>query len=447
MKSNGPFSRRGLLRYSAAAAFLSGLPSWYLADLRAAEEAKPTADKPKAKDDFRIGLVGCGGMGTGDAKDAQRFGKVVAVCDVDENQLGRAKKNFPDAKGYKDFRELVQQKDLDVVICATVDHWHTLVSIAAMKAGKDVYTEKPLTLCIDEGKRLVKVQKETGRVLQTGTQQRSDIRFRLAVDLVRNGRIGKLKHIDVWIPAGQRKGPFAKAPVPAGFDWDLWQGPTPAVDYVKERAHQTFRYWWEYSGGTITDWGAHHNDIALWTTGFDRSGPVSVEGKALNEMIPGGFTANSEHEIHFTYPDGVTHTSRSTTANSPFGAVVDPKGRQHGIAYIGTEGWLWVTRGKIDASKPEMLKEKLPESAPRVYVSNDHKGNFFECVKTRKAPICDVEIGHRSATMCHLGVAAVRLGRKLNWDPVKEEYVGDAEAQATAVREMRKPYDYSFIEA
>jgi len=441
-----PLSRRNLLKHTAAVAAASGIPAWYLSEARAADEAKPKQEKPNS-DAFRIGLVGCGGMGTGDGKDAQRFGKVVAVCDVDDAQLAKAKTNFPGAAHFKDFRKLVEQKDIDVVVCSTVDHWHTLVSMAAMKAGKDVFCQKPLTLCIDEGRRLMAVQKETGRILQTGTQQRSDIRFRLAVDMVRSGRIGKLKHISVWLPSGLREGPFKSVPAPAGFDWDMWRGPTPAVDYVKERGHRTFRYWWDYSAGTITDWGAHHNDIALWATGFDRSGPVSVEGKALNEMIPGGFTANSEYELLYTYPNGVTHAAMSTRGSQWNGSVGDPKLPPHGIKFEGSDGWLYVTRGQIDASNKDALREKLPESAPRVYISNDHKGNFFDCVKTRKAPICDVEIGHRSATMCHLGTAAVRLGRKLNWDPAKEAYVDDAEAQATVSRPMRKPYDYSFIGA
>src|SRR6185295_14086372 len=178
--------------------------------------------------------------------------------------------------------------DIHIVICGTVDHWHTLVSMAAMRAGKDVYCEKPLTLTIDEGQRLVRAAAKTKRILQTGSQQRSDKNFRLACELVRNGRIGKLKHVEVWLPSGRREGPFKTSPVPAGFDWDFWQGPTPQVDYVKERTHQTFRYWWDYSGGTMTDWGAHHNDIAAWGIGLERSGPVGIEAKPLVEMIPSG---------------------------------------------------------------------------------------------------------------------------------------------------------------
>ena len=245
---NSLFSRRGFIKSLAAAAAATGLPKWYVEECLA---APPTP----AKEPLRFGLIGCGGQGSGDAGNASHYGKFLAVCDVDASHLAAAKKRFPGAEGYSDFRKLLDRKDIDAIICGTVDHWHTLVSIAAMKSGKDIYTEKPLTLTIDEGKHLVKVQAETGRILQTGTQQRSDVYFRLACDLVRNQRIGKLKKVEVWLPAGLRQGPFAKRPVPAGFDFDFWMGQTPKVDYVKERTHFSFRYWWDYSGGTMTDWG------------------------------------------------------------------------------------------------------------------------------------------------------------------------------------------------
>ena len=204
------------------------------------------------------------------------------------------------------------------------------------RAGKDVYCEKPLTLTSDEGKRLVDEQKKSRRVLQTGSQQRSDKSFRLACELVRNTRLGKLKSVDVWLPAGRREGPFKKAMVPKGFDWDMWQGPTPAVDYVPERTHVTFRYWWEYSGGTMTDWGAHHNDIALW--GIGKAGPVKVTGKPTVEMIPDGFTAASEYAVEYTYASGIVHRCQSTPANAWNGGVVNPKGQQHGVKFVGADG-------------------------------------------------------------------------------------------------------------
>jgi len=432
-------SRRRFLASTGILAATSTLPSWFVRECTAQEAPAPS------REDLRLALIGCGGRGTGVARDASRFGKIVAVCDVDASHVKNAQKTFPGATGYDDFRKLLERKDVDAVICGTVDHWHTLVSMAAMKAGKDVYCEKPMTLTIDEGKRLVEVQKQTGRILQVGTQQRSSKYFRLACDLVRNGRVGTLKEVNVWLPAGLHDGPFKTSAVPKGFNYDFWLGQCPDVPYVKERTHFSFRYWWDYSGGTMTDWGAHHNDIALWALGMDDSGPVSAEGKSLIDMIPGGYTAASQYDLKYTYANGVIHTCKSTTASAWHGGVIDRNRQQHGIKFVGTDGWIWVTRGKIDASDTQILTDKLADSAPRVYMSNHHMGNFIDCVKTRKQPICPVGVGHRSASMSHLGVLAVRLGRKINWDPVKEQFINDPEAASYVARDMRGPYNYSMI--
>jgi predicted dehydrogenase len=434
--------RRAFLKTTAAMAAASALPNWFFEESRALAQS---AKAPSPNDQPAVALVGCGGMGRGDANNASRFGRIAALCDVDENRLASTKKQWPDAATFTDFRKVMERDDIDVVICGTTDHWHTLVSMAAMREGKDVYCEKPLTLTIDEGKRLVDTARQHKRILQTGSQQRSDRYFRLACELVRNGRIGKLKHVSVFLPAGLRQGPFKPSPVPEGFNWDMWLGPAPQVDYVKERTHFSFRYWWDYSGGTMTDWGAHHNDIALWGMGLDRSGPVEIEGKPLVEMIPGGFTAYSEYDLRYTYANGVTHSCKSTTDDSWSGGVINREGQRHGIRFEGADGWIWVTRGDLSASKEDLIAEPLPSDAERLYLSGDHMKNFFDCVRSRKDPICDVEIGHRSASICHLGVIALRLGRKLKWDPVKEQFPGDKEANGWVAREMRKPWDYEAI--
>lgn len=435
-------NRRTFFKKTGLTAATAVMPAWFIEECLAQGEVV----RPKLKNDrLGLALIGCGGRGTTVAKEMVYYGDMVAVCDLDETHIARAKETWPNARAYKDFRKVMEQPDVDVIICGTVDHWHTLVSLAAMRAGKDVYCEKPLTLTIDEGKYLAAEEKKRKCVFQTGTQQRSDPRFRLACELVRNKRIGELKVIDVFLPAGRREGPFASSNIPAGFDWDMWQGQTPAVDYVKERTHQLFRYWWEYSGGTMTDWGAHHNDIALWATGFERSGPISAKGRQLIDMIPGGFTAASEYELEYVYPSGVIHRCRSTLDSAWNGAVVNQFGQRHGVRFQGTAGWLWVTRGHIESSIPEILKEPLSSKAERLYQSNDHVGNFVESVRSRKKAICDAEIGHRSATMCHLGVTAVRLGRKLKWNPDREEFVNDPEAAATIAREMRKPWNYAMV--
>ena len=410
----------------------------------AASDPKP----PGPNDRPGIALIGCGGRGTGVGHEAARFGEMLAVCDVDQSHAEAAAKGFskegktPDI--CNDFRKLMERDDIHIIVTGTPDHWHTLVNLAATKAKKDIYSEKPLTLTIDEGKRLVKAVRSQKVVLQTGTQQRSDRNFRLACELVRNQRIGKLQQITVWLPAGLRGGPFAASAAPKGLDWDYWQGQAPSVDYVKERCHVTFRYWLEYSGGTITDWGAHHNDIAFWATGM--KGPDEVEARVLAQPIPGGYTAFSEYEIQFTYRDGVKHFIKTTTDDNIFGGVVNEKGQRNGIKFEGTDGWIWVRRGAIEASKEELITTPLPADAEHLYVSTNHMGNFFDCVRSRKDPICDVETGHRSATECHLAQIALRLGRKLRWDVEREGFTGEGaqEANRWVAREMRGPYDYSF---
>ena len=435
-------SRRSLLRSAAATAAATSLPAWFL-EGAVAQEAAPVKS-PNARP--RVALIGCGGMGSYDATLAQRFGDIVAVCDVDAGRAAEARAKFNSAEVFYDFRKVCESPKIDVIVNGTPDHWHTLVNLRALAAGKDVYAEKPLTLTIDEGKRLVAAVKAGGPILQTGSQQRSDRNFRFACELVRNGRLGKITRVQTWLPEGLRGGPFVERPAPQELNWDFWQGQTAARSYVPERCHRTFRYWWDYSGGTVTDWGAHHNDIALWGLGRDGSGPSVVEGPGLVETVPGGYTAPNAYRIRYAYDDGVEHICQSTSANSWGGAVVGkPKEgeRYHGVKFEGADGWLFVTRdGKLEASDPELLVAPLPSDAVRLYASDDHMANFFECVATRKQPICPAEVGHRSVSLCHLGTIAIRLGRKLQWDPVAEDFVGDKEASGMLVREMRKPYDY-----
>jgi hypothetical protein len=440
-------SRRAFLKRCSAFAAASGLPLWFVEQQLAAAEvvSKPVA----ANDRPNVALIGCGGQGTRDAQNAATFGNVVAVCDVDTKRAAAsAEKLKVDGKTpqiYTDFRRILERNDVHALVNGTPDHWHTLVNLGAARAKKDVYAEKPLTLTIDEGRRLVKAVKHSGIVLQTGTQQRSSQRFRLACELVRNERIGKLKEAKVWLPAGLREGPFQQAPVPAELNWDFWQGPTPAVDYVPQRCHQTFRFWYEYSGGTMTDWGAHHNDIAYWAIGL--LAPSEVASRVITQPIPGGYTTFSEYEVNYTYANGVKLNIYTTKDDSIYGAKVNADGQRNGIRFEGTNGWIWVNRDQIKASDPELLKTPLPDNAVRLYNSANHMGNFFDCIKSRQPTICDVETGHRSATMCHLGAISMRTGRTLRWDSAGETFIGDhaAEANRYIEREMRAPYDYRFV--
>lgn len=441
-------SRRRFLHRVSGIAAGTALPMWFIERevARAAEETKAVTS-PNARP--RVALIGSGGQGTGDATNSLRFCDIVAVCDVDskhaDGAIASLTKDGKKPEKFSDFRKLLERDDIDAVINGTPDHWHTLINIGAAKAKKDIYSEKPLTLTIDEGKHVVKAVRDNKVILQTGTQQRSSIRFRMACELVRNGRIGKLKEVNVWLPAGLRAGPFQPKPVPAELNWDFWQGQAPAHDYMPERCHQTFRNWFDYSGGTMTDWGAHHMDIGYWAVGL--VAPVSIQGKPLATPIPGGYTTFSEYEVRFEYANGVVFNVRTTADDSPFGGVINPDGQRNGIRFEGSDGWIWVNRDGINASERDLLQAPLPDDAERLYVSNDHMGNFFECVGNRKDPICSVEVGHRSASVCHLGAISLRTGKALQWDPEKELFTGENadEANGYVAREMRKPYDYTFV--
>lgn len=440
-------SRRTFLRRCTLLAAASGLPLWFVERQLAAAEVPQRRLGPN--DRPQLALIGCGGMGKIDGANASNHGDIVAFCDVDESRLAPAIEKLvgegrPAPDRYGDFRRVLERDDIDAVINVTPDHWHSLINIAAAKAGKDIYAEKPLTLTIGEGRHVVDAVRQAGVVLQTGTQQRSSPRFRLACELVRNGRIGKLQEANVWLPAGLREGPFGPAPVPAGLNWDFWQGQAPAVEYVPERCHGTFRFWYEYSGGTMTDWGAHHNDIAYWAVGL--IAPTHVESTALTQPIPGGYTAYSDYEVRYTYENGVRLNIRTTKDDSIYGDVINKGGQRNGIRFEGSDGWIWVNRHQITASDPELLKTPLPDTAERLYHSNSHWENFFDCMRSRKLPICDVETGHRSAVMSHLGAISLRTGRALTWDYQQEKFVGEhaTEANTYLTREMRKPYDYNF---
>ena len=447
MTKHFQISRRSFLARCTTVAAATGLPLWFVQRELAAQETPKTTRSPN--DRPGVALIGCGGMGRGDAQNASRFGDIVAVCDVDQNHAAEAAKQFTkngkSPTAFNDFRKVMERDDVHVIVQATPDHWHTLVNLAAIKAKKNVYGEKPLTLTIDEGKRMVKAVRANGVVFQTGTQQRSDKKFRLACELVRNGRIGKLQQVSVFVPAGLRDGPFHTVPVPEGLNWDFWQGQTPDVEYLKERCHANFRWWWDYSGGPVTDWGAHHNDIARWAIGLD--GPTEIEARALDQPIPGGYTTPSQFEATLNWANGVKQVVKTTPDDTPYGGVIKKDGQRNGVKFEGTDGWIWVNRADLSASKDSLIETPLPDNAVRLEVSNDHMGNFFDCVRTRKNPVAPVEGGHRSASVGHLIVIALRTGRGYQWDPAKEEFVGDGakEGNAQLARPMRKPYDYSFV--
>jgi predicted dehydrogenase len=440
-------SRRSFLRTCSTVAAATGLPAWFVERELSAAETPAGVTSPN--DRPGLALIGCGGMGHADSSNAVRFGDILAVCDVDEKYANDAAVNLTkDGKApakYHDFRKVLERDDVHAILQATPDHWHTLVNIGAANAKKDVYGEKPLTLTVDEGRHVVQAVRDNKVVFQTGTQQRSSKRFRLACELVRNGRIGKLQEVDVFVPAGERGGPFKPVVVPDGFNYDFWQGQTPLAQYFTERCHGNFRWWFEYAGGPVTDWGAHHNDIARWGIGLD--GPISVEAKVITPAILGGYNTPKEFEATLGWANGVTQRVRTTTDDSPSGQVLKPDGQRNGVKFIGADGWIWVNRDELSVSDDQLLHTPLNESAIKLEVSNDHMGNFFECMRSRKDPVANIETGHRSACIGHLIIIALRTGRQLQWDPDREVFTGDgaAEANSHLAREMRKPYDYSLV--
>ncbi len=418
---------------------------------------------------INIGQIGCGRIG----RDHDLPGtlqhdvaRVMAVCDLDSNRLkdGKVsveefykkktgKDKYMDVKMYDDYHEMLLNKDIDAVIISTPDFWHAQPAMEAALAGKDIYLQKPTSLTIAEGRMLSNVIKKTGRILQVGTQQRSSEQFRVAAELVRNGRIGKLHTIKIGLP-GDPSGPAAPAmPVPKGFNYDAWLGSTPEMPYTEKGVHPQVGYgrpgWLrieQFGAGMITGWGQHHYDIAAWGMDTEYMGPTSVQAVAEFPKsglwnVHGDFMAKAE------YANGVT--------------VYTSGGYLNGIRFEGTEGWIFVSRGdyqasasdptsktkspKLDASDPKLLTSVIGEKEIHLYNSAEQHGNWLDCIQSRKEPISPVEIGHRTCSICLITHISMKLQRKLNWDPIKERFINDEEANKMLSRTQRKPYGTNYI--
>ncbi len=428
--------RRQFLKHATAVTLAAGAGPYIFTSDAASQ------DKPRAKNDrLRIGAIGMRYQGSVIAEKAAAYGDIVAIADVDSQIAAKAKEQFGGkARLYEDYRKLLDRKDLDVLTIGTPDHWHAKMVIDACRAGVDVYVEKPLTLTIDEGKLLTNVVSETGRVVQVGSWQRSDQRFRLAVEMVRAGRLGKIERVDVVLGKNVTGGPFQAEKPPANLNWDLWQGQTPDVPYIKERSHYTFRWWYEYSGGQMTDWGAHHLDIGQWA--IDEY-PEKIAGRAKLPNTPNGYNVAVDFEASYTYPSGAVMTVKDTGEN--------------GVLITGTKGRIFVNRGKL-TGKPveELVDNPLPREDYVAYAHDNldrppragkldaiinHMGNFIDCVHSRKRPLSDVASQHRSISTCHLGNIAMRMGRPLNWNAKAEQFVDDKDADAWLRRSQRQGFE------
>ena len=390
----------------------------------------------------RVGMIGVGNQG-GPKNNMKYFLKnIVALCDLDKSYLSEAgdflqKQAGQSAAMTDDYRQLLDAKDIDAVVVTVPDQWHALMTIEACKAGKDVYCEKPLTLMIGEGKPMIEAARKHGRVVQTGTMQRSGSEFILAVDLVQKGIVGKVHSVNVTLPSpnwiSRAKNPVPDSAPPEGFDYNRWLGPAPMRTYNKNHVHYLFRFYWDYSGGQQTNFGAHHLDIAQWGLGMDESGPIAVEGSAVFNP-DGWYETPDTSDIKYTYASGVVMTCRQK---------VDTKSTDQGTEFIGEKGSLFVYRGGIVSNPPELLRGVELPKVGGSQANTSHVSNFLDCIKSRKAPAADISIGHRSATVCHLGNIAVRTGKKIHWDPKTETIVGDTDSSKWLIKDYRNPWSLS----
>ena len=440
MPATQPTSRRTFLGTTASAAAAVPYFAW----------TNPAFANLSANDRPQIGCIGTGSMGTGDARDHARFGDIVAVCDVDNRHAERCRNDDKAGKGladvYRDYRRVLDRPDIDVVSIVTPDHWHVKIAIEALQAGKHVFCQKPLSLTLEEN-RLARAAAEKYPHLQffIGTQQRSDReRFLRAVNMVHKGLLGPIKKVTVGINGSPTGGPFPIADVPRELNWEMWLGQAPEVPYRERRCHYEFRWWYEYSGGKFTDWGAHHVDIAQWALQEDQKGkgPIKIDGTDAQHPVP--------FENGFPTVDDCYNTSQdfAITCTFPSGTemIVTSRG-DNGILFEGEKGRVFVNRERI-TGKPiedEWDKDQYTEAdVIALYKGKPfegHKENFYRCIREGGLPVSDVYSHVMAMSTCHLSAIAARLGRMINWDPATETILGDDQAAAFIARAARSGYE------
>jgi predicted dehydrogenase len=386
-----------------------------------------------------MGSIGVGSQGTSNMRNFLKFKEVqyVAVCDLDSKHLDSAASivnkqyNNQDCRKHKDYREFLEKEKLDAVCISVPDHWHSITYVAAANKKLDVWGEKPLARSIGEGQQIVKAVKKNKIIWQTGSWQRSVANFHKGAELVFNGRLGKVDHVEVGLPnATKLIGMPAVRPVPEELDWDFWLGSAPKAEY-RGICHWNWRWILDYSGGQLTDWAGHHIDIAHWGLGLDRTGPIEVSGIGVYPPSTELYNVPGEFDFNCIYKTGVV-IRVANAARLPMGM---------GVTWYGENGWIHVDRGdKLTASKPELISEELGENKKALYKSNDHFGNFLECIRSRKETITPVEVAHRSISVGLLGEIAMTTKQKIQWDPDKEKIIKNAEASNLLMRSFREPW-------
>jgi predicted dehydrogenase len=440
-------NRRQFLRRSAALAGVLGVPAIVPASVLG------QAATPAPSNRVAMGCIGLGIQGTGNMRAFRGNPEVqvVAVCDVHESQRRKAKQAVDEAYGnescaaHKDFRELMARKDIDAVQITAPDHWHPLIALEATRQHKHMYCEKPIGWSLRAAQAVRKAVQASGVVFQFGTQQRSGGKFRLACELVRNGKIGQLKTILVGVPSSWTCPSQPAEPVPRELDYDLWLGPAPLAPYCYQRCRpytdkEGWSVWYcisDYCMGMIGNWGVHHLDIAQWGNGTELGGPTEVEGTGV--FPQGMLTDAATHwQVENRYANGVTliHMDDETSRKHP----LQQGGHGHGVMFLGAEGWVHVDREKMDAGPKSLLKATIGPNELHLFKSDNHHVNFIDAVKGRSKPAAPIDVAVRSDALCHLQQMAVKLKRKLRWDPAAEAFVGDDEANRMLDRPMREPW-------
>ncbi len=399
-----------------------------------------------ANDKINMGMIGVGGMGSGHLRALVNNSSVhvTAICDVRDEHTARARDTVSTAykdsscAGYRDFRELLSRPDIDAVLIAVPDHWHALIGLEAARQGKHMYYEKPMGLSVAESQAMRAAVHRSGVVFQFGTQQRSSFNYRQTAELIRNGRIGQLKTIMIGSAMSQYVPNQPAQPVPDGFDYNMWLGPAPWVPYTFERTTRNWTLIYDYSLGCISGaWGVHDVDTAQWVNNSDDTGPISVEGTG-EYPVDGLYDTAIRWEIEHTYANGVKlihmdmQTAKKRAPQFAFGNMAS--------LFVGTEGWVYVSRQSLRTHNPALVREKFGPSDIRVTRSDDHKRNFLEAIRTGGQPISHIESAVRSDTVCQQADIAMRLKRKLQWDPVAESFVSDEAANRMLSRPMRSPW-------